>query len=137
MEPDEKTIINVKGVSLKAWERAKTAAGRNDETLGSWVSRAANLLADMEAGGREYVPGRPAEPATHDQITARIGAVGALLQGYAAMATATGRPAGRATVSKIMGSLRQLQTDNEPLPKKADPKLALPPVVRTIGVDRP
>jgi hypothetical protein len=65
---DEKTIINVKAVSVGSWERAKKAAVKNGETLGSWVSRACDQLANLEAGER-YIPpanrsfAAPANPA--------------------------------------------------------------------------
>ena len=127
------TTINVKHVSAKAWQRAKEAAGRNGEDLGPWVSRACNLLADMEVGGREFVPGQPVNPMSHDQLTARISAAAELLKGFAAVQAAAGHGVGRSTVSKVMTTLKQLQVDNEPV-KPTKPK-ALPPVVRTIGVD--
>jgi hypothetical protein len=54
------TTVNIKAIKVAAWERAKTAAGRNDETLGNWVSRACEQLAAAEAGGpRLYPPATP------------------------------------------------------------------------------
>jgi hypothetical protein len=53
---DEKTIINVKAVSVSSWERAKKAANRNGETLGSWLSRACDQLANLDAGDRLILP---------------------------------------------------------------------------------
>lgn len=53
---DDKTTINVKAVNLKSWEAAKRAASRSGETLGQWVSRACDQLAEREAGERIYPP---------------------------------------------------------------------------------
>jgi hypothetical protein len=36
----ERTIINVKGVSVAAWNAARNAAKRQDEPMGAWVSKA-------------------------------------------------------------------------------------------------
>lgn len=99
---DEKTTINVKGVSAKAWERARNAAAKQDETMGEWISRAANQLADMEAGPREFPPQSPANLApemvkptglTPEQLAS-------LMQGMAALATATGTPPAKADVRR-------------------------------------
>lgn len=54
---DVTTVINVKGVSVTAWDRARKMAQRNGETMGSWLSRAVSHLADMEDGPREFPPG--------------------------------------------------------------------------------
>jgi len=63
--PDDKRItINVKGVSEKAWETAKKAALKQNETMGSWLSRAIPHLANLEAGPREFPPERLANPET-------------------------------------------------------------------------
>ena len=64
---DERATINVKGVAARAWERAKTAALKQDETMGVWLSRAIDYRADAEAGPREFPPANPAanpEPKT-------------------------------------------------------------------------
>ena len=53
---DERTIINVKGVSAPAWERAKKAANKQGQAMGAWLSRAINQLADAEDGPREFPP---------------------------------------------------------------------------------
>jgi hypothetical protein len=96
---DEKTTINVKGVSAKAWERAKNAAAKQDETMGVWLSRAANQLADREAGPRELLPQPPANlpPKMVKPTGLTAPELAALLQGMAALATATGIPPGVTT----------------------------------------
>lgn len=54
---DDKTTINVKAVSGRAWEKAKSSAIKQGETMGTWLSRAINQLADREASGpRELAP---------------------------------------------------------------------------------
>ena len=94
---DEKTTVNVKGVSAKAWERAKKAATRQDETMGSWLSRAANQLADREAAPRELPPAPVANPDPQNSkavpvagIVDALSALGGLMAGQAAMVGATG-----------------------------------------------
>ncbi len=57
---EERTIINVKGMRVDSWERARAAAGRAGETMGSWLSRACDQLANLEAGERYIPPSRPA-----------------------------------------------------------------------------
>jgi hypothetical protein len=99
---DGKTTINVKGVSAKAWERAKAAAAKQDETLGVWLSRAANQLADREAGPREFPPQPPANLAPEMVKPSGLTApeLAALLQGMAALATATGTSPAKADVRR-------------------------------------
>jgi len=46
---DSTTSINVKYVSISAWNKAKSAAALSGEMLGSWISRACERLADAEA----------------------------------------------------------------------------------------
>lgn len=53
---DDKTTINVKSISVKSWEAAKRAAARSGETLGQWLSRACDQLAEREMGERIYPP---------------------------------------------------------------------------------
>lgn len=43
------TIINVKGVSVRAWECARVAAAMSGETMGAYLSRALWHLAESEA----------------------------------------------------------------------------------------
>jgi hypothetical protein len=47
---DQKIIVNIKGVSARAWELAKNGAKKNDESLGSWISRAAESFAHRGDG---------------------------------------------------------------------------------------
>ena len=61
---DQKTVINVKAVSIAAWEKGKAAAAKADETMGTWLSRAIIQLADREAGERYIPPAKPVKPAT-------------------------------------------------------------------------
>jgi hypothetical protein len=58
----DKTIVNVKGISVPSWDRGKAAANRAGETMGSWLSRAIDQLADREAGQRYIPPDVPANP---------------------------------------------------------------------------
>jgi hypothetical protein len=99
---DEKTTINVKGVSTKAWDRAKNAAAKQDETMGVWLSRAANQLADMEAGPREFPPALSAnlrpEMVKPPGLTAPE--LAGLMQSMAALATATGTPPAKADIRR-------------------------------------
>ncbi len=81
--------INVKGVRAEAWERAGAAAKRQDQSLGEWVSRACDLLADMESGEREFGPSQPVKP--RKELTPEQ--VAALLQGVAATAGSRHRAA--------------------------------------------
>jgi hypothetical protein len=95
---DEKTTINVKGVSTSAWERAKKSAGKQEQPMGAWLSHAANLLADREDGPRALVPVEAAEslpahpPGSAVPAPARltVDELGVMMQGMAALATATG-----------------------------------------------
>lgn len=78
---DGLTTVNVKNVSEAEWERAKRCANRSDEVIGTWLSRAVKLLADMEeSGGREFGPGEPTKPRRElspEQVAALLQGVGA------------------------------------------------------------
>jgi hypothetical protein len=59
---EEKTIVNIKGVVVQSYDRAKKSAHKNGETMGSWISRAMDQLANLEAGERYIPPANPANP---------------------------------------------------------------------------
>lgn len=62
--PDERTIINVKSVKVRAWERGKSAANRAGETMGEWLTKAIETQVHLEAGRRVFPPDKPeANPA--------------------------------------------------------------------------
>ena len=61
----QSTIINVKGVSAKAWETTKKRANLRCETMGEWLTRAINTQANLEAGPREFPPANPATPSAN------------------------------------------------------------------------
>ena len=90
---NERTTINVKGMSATAWERAKVAANRNGEAMGAWLTRAVTQLADREAGARE-IPPQPANlaPATGNRGSLGVEQLAELMHGMAALAAATGTP---------------------------------------------
>ena len=92
----------MKAVSAKAWERAKNAAAKQDETMGEWISRAANQLADREAGPREFQPQSVANLAPEMVKPPGLTApeLAGLMQGMAALATATGTPPAKADVRR-------------------------------------
>jgi hypothetical protein len=90
------TVINVKGVRLESWEKARRGWGQAGGSMGAWLSDAIDLRAAYEEG-RVKPPGNP--PMTAEQITARIHAVAALQQSAAAMKQAQLRGASRALKS--------------------------------------
>jgi hypothetical protein len=53
---EERTIINVKAVNVRSYEGAKKAANKAGETMGSWLSRAMDQLANLESGERYILP---------------------------------------------------------------------------------
>lgn len=103
---DERTTINVKGVSVTAWERAKKAANKQDETMGTWLSRAAEHLANLEDGPREFPPmvtpaNLPLEMGNPPPAPAPVENLGQLMQGMAALAAATGTPPAKADTRRL------------------------------------
>jgi hypothetical protein len=96
---DEKTIVNIKGVLKRSWERTKIAADRNDETLGAWVSRALDQLADRETGPREFPPA--ANLAANPPADARLGRLFDVMQHVGTLSAATGQPPPKRTVSRL------------------------------------
>lgn len=110
-EEVKKLIVNVKGVDLDAWEMARKLAARHDESLGSVVSRSVRQLYNADTGPRESVPNGSANLSheianlTEDQRTARIQAVASMMQGLAAIKTATGRASGRDVVMQEVWAL--------------------------------
>lgn len=109
----EKTVINVKGVEKPAWEVAKRGAAQTGDSMGKWLSEAVYLREKIDAGAIQ-TPGLAAvknghdsgNPAmTEDQRSARIQAVAAMMQGLAAIKTATGRASGRDVVMQELWAL--------------------------------
>ena len=91
---DERTVINVKGVSVEAWEIAKKAANKQGEPMGTWLSRAARTQANLEDGPRELPPLPVANLGRNsgNPSLLPIEQLGALMQGMAALSAATGTP---------------------------------------------
>ena len=105
---DERTTINVKGMSVSSWERAKKAAGKQDEGMGAWLTRAVEHLANLEDGPREFPPMAPANPAPElgnptEPVAPRapVEGLGQLMQGMAALAHATGTPPAKADTRRL------------------------------------
>ena len=130
MDDDGKTTINVKAVSARAWERAKGAAVKQGETMGAWLSRAINQLADGEAGPREFPPARvpPVEPvrpgpglAAHGPASALVspGELADVMQGMAALAAATGVAPAKSSVRRAYGLADDLVRDARGIPRRA------------------
>jgi len=99
---DEKTVINVIGVSAKARERANQERGKKqDETMHDWVSQAANHL-DDRGSGRGFSPTLQAnlrsEMVKPSGLTAPE--LAGLMQRMAALATATGTSPTKADVRR-------------------------------------
>lgn len=93
---DEKTTINVKSVSVAAWDRAKKAATKQGEAMGEWLSRAINQLADIEAGPREFPPANPpvnqiSETGNPVRFALSPAELSDLMHAQAALTTATGK----------------------------------------------
>ena len=100
---DERTTINVKSISVSAWERAKNAAKRQDESMGSWLSRASEHLANLEDGPRELPPLASANPPPEmgNPTPAPVEGLGVLMQGMAALAAATGTAPAKADTRRL------------------------------------
>lgn len=69
---DTRTIINVKGISISAWEDAKKAANKRGETMGEWLSRACTHLANLEREDRIIPPAQTANPPAPPVVQAPI-----------------------------------------------------------------
>lgn len=97
---DEKTVINVKGVSVQIWEKAKRAANKQGQPMGVWLSRAADHLANLEDGPREFPPDVSAnpEPKTGNPSGMASDHLAGLMQGMAALVAATGMAPSKAVV---------------------------------------
>lgn len=100
---DEKTVINVKGVSVQAWEKAKRAAAKQGQPMGLWLSRAAEHLANLEDGPREFLPSQPAnlEPKSGNPSSLPVEGLGVLMQGIAAVAAATGTAPAKSNLRRL------------------------------------
>lgn len=122
-EAPEKAPFTVKAFPVEARLRAGKAAAQRGESMGEWMARAVHVLADMEAGDRVYPPVKPnGKPSgldgkpdlTEDQRTARIQALAAMMQGLAAVKTATGRASGKEVVMQEVWALRTKQIPYRP-----------------------
>ena len=139
--PDEaKTTINVKAVSAKAWERARNCAGKHDETMGEWLSRAINRLADLEEHGTTVEP--PANPEKPVRgFSAAPEAVAEMARGMAVLAQATGVMPAKRDVRRVYGLMdeivraaRGMPPRPLPSPGKANGK-ALPKIGKAIAAE--
>ena len=113
---DEKTVINVKGVSISAWEDAKRSAAKVGESMGFWLSQAARDRANLLAGDRVILPGNP-EPVKGNPL--EPGQVAALMQGFAATVAATGVQPKVALVKQAYAAMESL------LPGAPEPRQVL------------
>ena len=126
---DDRVTINVKSVSAKSWERAKVAANKQGQTMGEWLSRAINQLANNEAGPRE-LPALPAanlKPKTGNPGPAgpaagmSAGDLADMMRGLAALATASGTPPAKADIRRAYGLADDLVRDARGMPRKSRP----------------
>ena len=108
----ERTTINVKGVEVTQWNRAKVCAQRSAESMGEWLSRAVRQLADAEASGpRELAPVQAGEaglaaeaiPGNPPSTSMSAGELAGLMQGMATVTTATGIAPARADLRRAYG----------------------------------
>lgn len=123
---DDRVTINVKSVSAKSWERAKVAANKQGQTMGEWLSRAINQLANNEAGPRE-LPALPAanfRPETGNpgpSAAMSAGDLADMMRGLAALATASGTPPAKADIRRAYGLADDLVRDARGMPRKPRP----------------
>jgi hypothetical protein len=115
------TTVNVKHMPVAAWKRAGDRARANDETLGSWVSRAINQLANLEEqGDRLILPGRPATPPPAGRDAAELvplmQGVAAMLREAAGHAAASGRPIPPGMAKEVHAAMRDLSREARGLP---------------------
>jgi hypothetical protein len=88
--PDETAPMTIKAVPIAARKRAVEAAGRQDETMGEWMTRAITRQAEMEAGNAVLPPairqpGPEPDPAPPPLDLAGLGAaLGAITGAYQA-----------------------------------------------------
>ena len=75
----EVTTVNVKGVRISTWEKARAAARRDDESMGEWLTKALEHYTGLQAGPRELPP----EPIT---VAPQLGQACELLHALAAVA---------------------------------------------------
>ena len=118
------TTINVKAVDFEAWDKARNSANKQGETMGIWLSRALITQVNLEAGPREFPPDSSANPGrksanpplTPEQLTDRMNATAAMMQGLAAIKAATGKATGLRTVARALAAFEQRQIEAEGVP---------------------
>jgi hypothetical protein len=128
--PDqERTTINVKGVLVSAWETAKKAANKQNETMGSWLSRAIPHLANLEAGPREFPPVNPEPNSANPSPAAYVGppidvlmAIVALSQEVRESAHAAGIDYPKSAARRHSAILRSAQLAVLGKPTRAQPR---------------
>lgn len=111
--PDtETTTVNVKGMPVSAWKLAREAAGRTDETLGEWLSRAIRQLAEAERSGPRVIPpATPAEPRQAvdlEAVAAAATGLGEMMKGMAALAQASGVMPAERTVRGVYAAAARI-----------------------------
>lgn len=105
------TPWTIKGFPSETRLRVIAAARAQDQSVAEWLVGAVNAVIDRQSGTQViqpvYQPGKPGKPTdmTEDQRTARIQAVASMMQGLAAIKTATGRASGRDVVMQEVWAL--------------------------------
>lgn len=97
----------IKNVDILVRQKAVKAANAAGQTMGEWIAEMVDRVTDPHMA--EVIP--PGKPEmTEDQRTARMQAVAAMMQGLAAVKTATGRASGRDVVMQEVWALHRGET---------------------------
>lgn len=104
---DDRQPVTIKAMPVAAWKRAREAAEKQDQSMAEWLARAINQLADMEAGARVTMPGKPDKPEAPAMPAADLEA---LMRAAHAVSEASGVPvpkvAARHAFALLTGQMR-------------------------------
>jgi hypothetical protein len=100
----------IKSVPVATRLKAVNAARAQDQTMAEWLVDVIEAATSRQDQNEVIPPGKPDQisgkpPLSEDQRTARMLAVAAMMQGLAAVKTATGRASGRDVVMDAVWSL--------------------------------
>lgn len=126
----EKTTVNVKGVEVEAWNKARQAALKRAEPMGEWLSRAVVRQAEMERMDmivQPYVAPEPEAPRilAPEPAAGGLNDVAALLGAMVQAGVPVQKRVGRrlnAVLHHFLGG--------EPAPVPQGERRALPPILK-------
>jgi hypothetical protein len=120
---DERTTVNVKGVSVSAWTKGKAAADLAGETMGAWLSRTIERAVSRGDGRVEFPDLPAAHPVAFTPPNGRPGPdAGAALDRLAPVLAGMNGKLNRQAAASVSRLIDSFARDAQGLPPRPAPK---------------